>query len=103
MAQNFEFKTNNCPDLCFYKSTSFFEDLKQVSADWKFDTFGPLLNVKYGKRLELVKTSRFHLKPLLKKILSQMSTLINIYTKALSKNKNENNHCMVDLSKSPEA
>ena len=70
MAQNFDFKKLICdPDRFPIYGASVFVDLKQVSLDWRFETFGPLLHAKYDQRLVLVKTSRFHPKPILKKML----------------------------------
>lgn len=83
LAQNFDFKKLICdPDRFSTYGASVFEDLKQVSLDWSFETFGPLLHAKYGRRLVLVKTSRFHPKPILKNMLSLMNTVLNKYTKA---------------------
>ena len=70
MAENFDFRkllSNN--DHFSTYGASVFEDLSQVSLDWRFETLGPLLHVKYGQKLVLVKTSRFHPKPFLRKIL----------------------------------
>lgn len=52
---------------------SVFEDLRQVRASWKLEVLGPVAHKNIGRRLVVIKKSRFHPKYVLKKIISRFT------------------------------
>jgi len=74
LEQNFDF-TRLITNKEYYSTygASVFEDLTQVEADWKLEVLGPVAHKKIGRRLVVIKKSRFHPKYVLKKIISRFT------------------------------
>lgn len=79
LEQNFDFTrvVTNEEHFSTYGS-SVFEDLGRVRAGWKLEVLEPVEHKKIGKRLVVIKKSRFHPKYVLKKIISSFTDLLTI-------------------------
>lgn len=79
LEQNFDFAklVANEEQVSTYGS-NVFEDLRQVGADWKLEVLEPVEHKRIGKRLVVIKKSRFDPKYLLQKIISSLADLLNL-------------------------
>jgi hypothetical protein len=79
LEQNFDFTrlVANEEHFSTYGS-SVFEDLRQVRAGWKLEVLEPVEHKKIGKRLVVIRKSRFHPKYVLQKIISRFTDLLNL-------------------------